>query len=133
WEQLLTSYRQHWPEGDVQKIELALETARTAHEGQFRKTGEPYIIHPVAVAHVIADLGMDEDSICAALLHDTIEDTGVTADRIEELFGKDIRAMVEGVTKLVQQSLMEGTARQRAAAESARAAESLRKLLLAMA
>lgn len=133
WEQLLTSYRQHWPQGDVQKIELALETARTAHEGQFRKTGEPYIIHPVAVAHVIADLGMDEDSICAALLHDTIEDTGVTADRIEELFGKDIRAMVEGVTKLVQQSLMEGTARQRAAAESARAAESLRKLLLAMA
>ncbi|MBX3114435.1 MAG: bifunctional (p)ppGpp synthetase/guanosine-3',5'-bis(diphosphate) 3'-pyrophosphohydrolase [Fimbriimonadaceae bacterium] len=133
WEQLLATFAEHWPDESAEKITLAFETARLAHEGQFRKTGEPYIIHPVAVAIIVAEIGMDEDSICAALMHDVLEDTELTAERIEELFGADIRAMVEGVTKLVHQKMLEGSVRERAAAESVRAAESLRKLLLAMA
>lgn len=133
WDRVLSAFGEHWPGASHDRLTRALEMARLAHEGQFRKSGEPYIIHPVAVAVTIAELGMDEDSICAALLHDVIEDTPVTADDVEAEFGKDVRHMTEGVTKLQSQKLAEASVSKRARAENNRAAESLRKLLLAMA
>lgn len=77
----------------------ALEVADAAHEGQLRKSGEPYIIHPVAVTVILADMGMDRDTLIAGLLHDTVEDTPMTFERLEELFGRDVRRIVEGETK----------------------------------
>jgi len=133
WEQVLAAYDEHWPGASHARLTQAMEMARLAHEGQFRKSGEPYILHPVAVALTIAELGMDEDSICAALLHDVIEDTPITADDVEASFGAEVRKMTEGVTKLDSPQLIEKSAKQKARAESNRAAESLRKLLLAMA
>ena len=78
----------------------AYEVAEEAHRGQARKTGEPYIFHPVAVAQILANLRMDHESIAAALLHDTIEDTQLDWANIEKEFGAEIADLVEGVTKL---------------------------------
>ena len=75
-----------------------------AHEGQKRSSGEPYSIHPLAVAHILADLGMDPVTICAGLLHDTIEDTGITKEELEAKFGAEIANMVDRVTKLTRLS-----------------------------
>lgn len=133
WDRVLAAYAQHWPDLSAEKLEKALAMARLAHDGQFRKSGEPYIIHPVAVAATVAELGMDLDCICAALLHDVLEDTPVSAEDVENEFGKDVRHMTEGATKLQSPRLAEASERQRDRAESTRAAESLRKLLLAMA
>jgi RelA/SpoT family (p)ppGpp synthetase len=83
-------------------IERAFERASSAHEGQFRKSGQPYIIHSVAVAQILADMGLDATTIAAALLHDVVEDTGVTLDDIREEFGPKIAELVDGVTKLKQ-------------------------------
>lgn len=77
----------------------ALEVANVAHQGQTRKSGEPYIIHPIAVAAILADMRMDRDCIIAGLLHDTVEDTPVTLEELERLFGKDVKKIVEGETK----------------------------------
>jgi len=77
----------------------ALKVADSAHAGQFRRSGEPYIIHPVAVTVILADMGMDRDTLIAGLLHDTVEDTSMTFERIEQLFGLDVRRIVEGETK----------------------------------
>lgn len=77
----------------------ALEVATVAHEGQKRKSGEPFIIHPVAVAAILADLRMDMDSVIAGLLHDTVEDTQMTLEELEDMFGRDVRRIVEGATK----------------------------------
>jgi len=77
----------------------ALKVADAAHAGQLRRSGEPYIIHPVAVTVILADMGMDRDTLIAGLLHDTVEDTPMTFERIEELFGLDVRRIVEGETK----------------------------------
>ncbi|ADV67180.1 RelA/SpoT family protein [Deinococcus maricopensis] len=83
-----------------EKIERAYEFARDAHDGVLRKSGEPYITHPVAVALILAELGMDTDAICAGFLHDTVEDTDVTFQQIEDHFGRDVRRIVEGETKV---------------------------------
>lgn len=77
----------------------ALEVANVAHKGQMRKSGEPFIIHPIAVAAILADMKMDRDCIIAGLLHDTVEDTPVTLEELETLFGRDVRKIVEGETK----------------------------------
>ena len=82
------------------RIEQAIEVATKAHEGQFRKTGEPYIIHPLAVMKILEEWNMDEDTIIAGILHDTVEDTPLTLKEIEEQFGKDVAFLVNGVTKL---------------------------------
>lgn len=82
------------------RIEQAIEVATKAHEGQFRKTGEPYIIHPLAVMKILEEWNMDEDTIIAGILHDTVEDTPLTLKEIEEHFGKDVAFLVNGVTKL---------------------------------
>lgn len=85
---------------DFSKIQSAYRFAAKAHEGQFRSSGQPYIIHPVAVADILLDLGMDTDTICAALLHDVVEDTPVTYEQVRKQFGRDVADLVDGVTKL---------------------------------
>ena len=82
------------------RIEHAVEVAKKAHEGQFRKTGEPYIVHPLAVKKILEDWGMDEDTIIAGILHDTVEDTSLTLDDIRKEFGESVAFLVDGVTKL---------------------------------
>ena len=85
---------------DFSKIKSAYHFAEKAHEGQFRSSGQPYIIHPLAVADILLDLGMDTDTVCAALLHDVVEDTPATYEQLRKLFGRDVADLVDGVTKL---------------------------------
>ncbi len=87
-------------------IEEAYTFALNAHEGQSRKTGEPYIVHPIDAAMTVADLNLDGAAIAAALLHDVVEDCGVTNDEIGERFGADVARLVEGVTKLSRLNLL---------------------------
>ena len=108
---------------DAAAIERAFEFAFGAHSGQRRKSGEPYIIHPVAVADILIGFGMDAQSVEAALLHDTVEDTPVTEDDIKKNFGASVALLVDGVTKLGKVPL---------ASKEEQQAENLRKLLLAM-
>ncbi|HRW38274.1 MAG TPA: HD domain-containing protein, partial [Aquihabitans sp.] len=97
---LITTFRAHHPKTSTALIAQAHELAAAAHEGQSRKSGEPYIHHPLAVARIVADLGLDEETVAAALLHDSVEDTGVTLDELAERFGDDVAQIVDGVTKL---------------------------------
>ena len=90
------------PNLDTQRLFAAFTYADAEHHGQLRKSGEPYIIHPLAVADIVADLGLDVDSVIAALLHDCIEDTNATHDEIAKKFGAPVAALVEGVTKLTR-------------------------------
>ncbi|MBQ3296855.1 bifunctional (p)ppGpp synthetase/guanosine-3',5'-bis(diphosphate) 3'-pyrophosphohydrolase [Candidatus Saccharibacteria bacterium] len=85
---------------DSDRIKRAIEVATKAHEGQLRKTGEPYIIHPLAVKKILEEWGMDEDTIIAGILHDTVEDTDLTLDDIKKEFGESVAFLVDGVTKL---------------------------------
>ncbi len=112
-----------YPEAEAKKIESAFEFAFNAHNGQLRKSGEAYIIHPVAVAKILIGFGMDYQSVIAALLHDVVEDTPVTSEDVKKLFGESVALLVEGVTKLGKVPL---------ASREEQQAENLRKLLLAM-
>ena len=87
-------------EKDSPRIIHAVEVAKKAHEGQFRKTGEPYIVHPLAVKKILEEWGMDEDTIIAGILHDTVEDTSLTLEDIRKEFGESVAFLVDGVTKL---------------------------------
>ena len=87
-------------EDKLKLIEKAYDLASTKHQGQFRKTGEAYIIHPLNVAAILTEIKADYETICAAILHDTIEDTDVTLDDLEKEFGKTVRNLVDGVTKI---------------------------------
>ena len=118
-ELLLTQYS----EEEADKINEAYKFAKKAHSGQCRYSGEPYIMHPVAVAKILFDLGMDYESLIAALLHDTVEDTETGLDKIGELFGKDVANLVDGVTKLGKVPLETKEERQ---------AENIRKMFIAM-
>ncbi len=109
---------------DAERIGRALNLAQTAHEGQSRASGDPYIAHPMAVAKILAGLNMDTDTIVAALLHDVVEDTPVPLSRIEEEFGSEVAQLVDGVTKL---SRLEVKSREEEQVEN------LRKMFLAMA
>ena len=103
FEKLLETLRDaSFPEAEITRITQAYVFARNAHEGQKRRSGEPYIIHPVAVAQILAEMGMDTDSICAALLHDVVEDTPVTDQQIRVTFGESVEQLVDGVTKIGQ-------------------------------
>ena len=110
---------------DIDKIIRAYECAKSLHEGQFRQSGEPYISHPVAVATIVANLGLDTDSICAALLHDTVEDCAdkTNVDALAKDFGKDVAMLVDGLTKIIQVQVADK--------EEAHI-ENIRKMLLAM-
>ncbi len=119
---------------NTRKIRYAYYVSEQAHKGQFRTSGEPYITHPLAVARILVDLNVDDDTICAALLHDVIEDNpDVSAEEIGEIFGPEIRHLVEGVTKLKFKGPEAMSEKERTAAQVMRAAETLRKMLLAMA
>ncbi len=109
---------------DFDMITEAYRYADKAHEGQMRQSGDPYITHPIAVAQILLELGMDTETICAGLLHDVVEDTSTTLDDIKRLFGADVALMVDGVTKLTKLSYSTKEQRQ---------AENVRKMLLAMA
>jgi guanosine-3',5'-bis(diphosphate) 3'-pyrophosphohydrolase len=89
-----------WVEADLDRLSLAFEKASLAHEGQLRKSGDPYITHPVAVAEILIDLGLDNATVCAALLHDTVEDTAYSLQQLRKDFGDEIADLVDGVTKL---------------------------------
>ncbi len=108
---------------DTDRINKAYNMAKTAHEGQFRASGEPYILHPVSVAIILVELGMDTDCVCAALLHDVVEDTPITLEELQSDFGDDIALLVDGVTKLEKVPLSSKEEQQ---------AENIRKMLLAM-
>ena len=108
---------------DIERMKKAYEIAKDAHEGQFRRSGEPYIIHPVQVANILYGLGMDSDSMIAALLHDVVEDTELTKEDVKKDFGEDVAELVEGVTKLGKVPLFTKEEQQ---------AENVRKMLMAM-
>ena len=108
---------------DMSKIISAYEFAAKAHEGQKRSSGEPYIVHPLSVAFILLELGMDTDTICAAMLHDVVEDTDVTLDQIKKAFGQDVAMLVDGVTKLSKAPIFN---------QDEQLAENVRKILLAM-
>lgn len=108
---------------DLDKIERAYQVADKAHGGQVRKSGDPYISHPLSVAIILVGMGMDTDCICAALLHDVVEDTAVSLDDLRRSFGEDVAIMVSGVTKLTNMPLSTKEEQQ---------AENIRKMLLAM-
>ena len=97
---VIKEMKKHNRKIDIKMVSRAYEFAKSQHEGQLRKSGEPYIIHPVQVAYILSTLGLDDSTICAALLHDVVEDTNVTKKDIIEKFGEEIADMVDGVTKL---------------------------------
>ena len=97
---IITELKKHNRRADTKLVLKAYNFANKKHEGQFRKSGEPYIIHPLEVAYILAEIGLDESSICAALLHDVVEDTPITHEDIINEFGQEIADMVAGVTKL---------------------------------
>jgi GTP pyrophosphokinase len=131
---LLESIRDNRADANIKRIRYAYYLAEEAHAGQARSSGEAYVTHPLAVARILVDLHMDDDSVVAAMLHDVLEDTKlVTREQIRTVFGEDVLNLVEGVTKLSFDTQAGASARQRAAAESERTAETLRKMLLAMA
>src|SRR5690242_1093221 len=88
------------PGADLDVFKKAYVYAARAHDGQMRKSGEPYVVHPLAVASIIADLKLDIPSLCAGLLHDCVEDTSATSEELSRLFGAEIAFLVDGVTKL---------------------------------
>lgn len=108
---------------DVEQIDKAFKIADRAHEGQLRCSGQPYVIHPILVAKIVAELGMDKESVIAALLHDVVEDTDLTLEDVTEKFGKSVASLVDGVTKLGKVPLSTREEVQ---------AENVRKMLLAM-
>ncbi|WP_211310857.1 RelA/SpoT family protein [Thermasporomyces composti] len=121
-EPLFRIVRSTHPKADLSLIEKAYRTAEKYHRGQTRKSGDPYITHPVAVATILAELGMTPPTLCAALLHDTIEDTPYTLEQLREDFGDEIAMLVDGVTKL--DKVKYGASAQ---------AETIRKMVIAMA
>ncbi|WP_051462944.1 RelA/SpoT family protein [Haloglycomyces albus] len=121
-EPLVASHRKSHPRANVQVLEKAYERAEQLHRTQYRKSGDAYITHPLAVAQILADLGMDTNTLVAALMHDTVEDTEYTLDELKDEFGDEIRLLVDGVTKLDRVKLGD-----------AAKAETIRKMVVAMA
>ena len=117
-------YKQKRSEEDIKQIEEAYLWAKQLHDGQYRVSQEPYIIHPVEVAKILVDLKLDKDTIIAAFLHDVLEDTDTTAQQMEEKFGKDVVNLVQGVTKLSKYQFKSKEERQ---------AENFRRMFIAMA
>jgi len=97
---VLAAYRLRHPKGGTESIRAAFHAADEAHRMQSRLSGESYISHPIAVAKVVAELGLDEVSIVAALLHDAVEDTELTLDDVEGRFGSEVASIVDGLTKI---------------------------------
>ncbi|MGH8912803.1 MAG: RelA/SpoT family protein, partial [Acidimicrobiia bacterium] len=124
FQDVVEAFLAHHPDEDTVVLEQAFEMAETAHEGQFRKTGHPYITHPVAIAWHLAHYGLDIPTVAAALLHDTVEDTDLTLEQITAEFGPEVAALIDGVTKLDR---IEYSTREEAQAAT------IRKMVVAMA
>ena len=125
FEILIDSIKKYHPSDDLTMVQKAYEIADSAHKGQLRKSGEPYIVHPLSVAIILAQLELDKESIIAGILHDVVEDTVMTIDEMKATFGEEVALLVDGVTKLTQLSW--------SADKVEIQAENLRKMFLAMA
>jgi len=123
-DQFENKIKQIYGEESLQKIKKAYEFAERAHSGQYRSSGEPFIVHPLEVGLILLELGLDVDTIAAGLLHDVVEDTGVKIEELEEVFGSEIAKLVDGVTKLGKIAYKTKEEQQ---------VENLRKMFLAMA
>ena len=130
-DELIARVRKYHPSDDISLIEKAYETAKEAHKDQVRKSGEPYIIHPICVAIILAELELDKETIAAGLLHDVVEDTIMTTSELAEQFGEDVALLVEGVTKLDKIQFVDNE--NRTPNQQEMQAANLRKLFLAMA
>src|SRR4051812_40049826 len=124
---ILTQVASYHPDPDLDIIKKAYVYSAKVHQGQLRKSGEPYLVHPLEVAGVLAQLKLDEASIVTGLLHDTIEDTLATAEELTELFGAEVAALVDGVTKLSKFSASATLSQEE------KQAENFRKMIIAMA
>lgn len=123
--ELIERIHRYHPSDDISMVEKAYKVAGEAHNGQLRKSGEPYIIHPLCVAIILAELQLDKESIVSGILHDVVEDTEITSTDMKNMFGEEVAALVDGVTKLTQLSW--------SADKVEIQAENLRKMFLAMA
>ena len=122
-EELLELVGRIYPEEVCEKIKQVYEFSEKAHQGQIRRSGEPYISHPIGVAAILAQLNLDYATIATGLLHDTVEDTGVTLEELEKKFGKTISELVDGVTKISQIKFRNTHEKQ---------GENIRKMIVAM-
>src|SRR5690606_38071608 len=129
-ERLIEQVHQNFPQYDTSIIRRAYALAEKAHEGQRRRTGEPYVAHCLATASILADLHIDPPVVVAGLLHDTVEDTVVTLEQIRDEFGDEVANLVDGVTKLSQINQLTGHRDRQLGSQEA---ENLRKMFLAMA
>lgn len=125
YDKLKSMIRGYHPSTDISLIEKAYDIAYKAHEGQLRKSGEPYIIHPLCVCIILAELELDKETIVAGMLHDVVEDTVMTSEEITQEFGEEVALLVDGVTKLTQIDYVADKVEVQA--------ENLRKMFLAMA
>ena len=123
FDELVARVTQQRPGSDIELLRRAFDFAAEQHRGQFRQSGEPYLSHPLEVAHLLADMRLDVTALCAALLHDVVEDTRIPIEQIRERFGEDVSRLVAGVTKISRLDLR---------APETRQAENVRKVLLAM-
>src|SRR5215207_8141651 len=123
-DQILSEVAGYYPSADLPLVRRAYQFAAQAHDGQTRKSGDPYVTHPLAVARIIAELKLDVASVCAGLLHDCVEDTSATIEQLGDIFGKEVAFLVDGVTKLGKLPYSTREEQQ---------AENFRKMLLAMA
>jgi len=121
-EPVLRTLKQFHPKADIELVERAYEISAYHHRNQTRRSGEPYITHPLAVAGILADLGMTSPTLAAALLHDTVEDTEYSLELLRSDFGEEIARLVDGVTKLDRVKYGQSTA-----------SETVRKMVVAMA
>src|SRR5919197_1524650 len=123
-DQLLKAVKSYNPKADLKEIQRAFAFAESSHAGQTRKSGGPFIEHPLEVALILADLGMDETTMSAALLHDVVEDTDLTLEQLEREFGSEVAQIVDGLTKLDRITFRSREQEQ---------AENVRKMIVAMA
>lgn len=130
YQKLVSVVKDSFTAAEMEKIDKAFHIAEEAHGDQKRRSGEPYIVHPIYVAKILADMGMDADSVCAALLHDVVEDTDITAEYVRKTFGEDVEILVDGVTKLGQIPLTKDGEEEMSKEEAQ--SENIRKMFLAM-
>lgn len=130
YQELINHVHKYHPSDDVSMIEKAYNVAKEAHKNQTRKSGEPYIIHPLNVAIILAELELDKETIIAGLLHDVVEDTVMTDEDLKREFGEDVALLVDGVTKLERIPLAATVSQSDEKLEMQ--AENLRKMFLAL-
>ena len=135
YQELIASIRKYHPSDDISMVENAYRVAYESHEGQMRKSGEPYIIHPLSVAIILAELELDKETIAAGLLHDVLEDTVMSEQEMKEMFGEEVLLLVDGVTKLKNLQFADKVKnpKDKNANRLEMQAENLRKMFLAMA